>query len=178
MPYKINGASEHYGWDYLPGLTKLENLCTLAPDTSFDDTNLIDPKVFERASSLRHLSVHTFSPNMQALIMLPELGESLTSFEIKNYFQTTRNLLDVDDQEEHTTYPLREFARDSAKLEEASSGRVHWIGSNRAIDNLSEVVVKMPQLEELSISVTQKSHRNIKDHVLPVMPNLKNLFLI
>ncbi|BCR88460.1 uncharacterized protein ACHE_41024A [Aspergillus chevalieri] len=115
---------------------------------------------------------------MQALIMLPELGESLTSFEIKNYFQTTRNLLDVDDQEEHTTYPLREFARDSAKLEEASSGRVHWIGSNRAIDNLSEVVVKMPQLEELSISVTQKSHRYIKDHVLPVMPNLKNLFLI
>lgn len=109
MPYKINDASEHYGWDYLSGVTELGSLRTLVLDNSFDDTNLIEPKVFERASNLCHLSVHNFSPDKQALIMLLGLRESLTSFEIKNYFQTTRNPLDVDDQEERTTYPLREF---------------------------------------------------------------------
>lgn len=81
-------------------MTELKSLHTLVLDNSFNGEDLIEPKVFERAKNLHHLSIDDFSPDMQALVKLPGLRESLTSFEIQNYFQTTRNPLDVNDQEE------------------------------------------------------------------------------
>lgn len=73
------------------------------------------------------------------------------------------------------TYPLRDSGPNWKKLR---LGGYAGLVPTEAIDILSEVVVKIPQLEELSISVTEASYRYLKDHVLPDMPNLKRLFLV
>lgn len=52
MPYKINGMSERYGWDYLSRVTELESLRTLILDNSFNGTDLIEPKVTARKTSV------------------------------------------------------------------------------------------------------------------------------
>lgn len=111
MPYEINGMSERYGWDYLSRVTELESLRTLVLSNSFNGDDLIDQKVFERAKNPRHLSIDDFSPDMQAL-------RSKSTFK----HHETRLVLMIK---------KRLSARYWAKLEEASSERVRWIGSNR-----------------------------------------------
>lgn len=155
----------------------MNTLHTLKLKNSFRYMNLLEPRAFARATNLRHLRARAFTRDIRDLIMLPGLRESLVSIEIANYFQKTKSALDVEDDElDRETCVLREAGPHLKKL--------HLLGYcgfklEETHDVLSKLVIDTPQLEELAITVTKATLQFLIQHVvLPVLPNLKVLFVI
>lgn len=174
MPYEAIGRPHNLGRDYLSHLTDLSTLNTLELDNSPMNSSLLRPEFFSNATSLRCLRFQALSKDMQELMLLPNLKRSLVEIEIKEYFQQPHSLLDIDDDFTSETYVLRNTEPQWKKL--------HLLGDPRndpteAVGVLREVVLKAPQLEVLSISATKTSFEFLKDQVLPVLSNLRVLFV-
>ncbi|XHG05062.1 hypothetical protein AWENTII_008313 [Aspergillus wentii] len=163
-----------YSVDYLSHLTDLTTLRSLGlvDDDVTDMFNEldhgVDPQVFANAIQLHRLTIGSYTEEIEQLVELPHLKDTLSEIEISQYY-------DEEGCEDQITAVFR-TTRPSVKKLVLGGGVSKCPGE--AVNIIKETVLKMPQLEMFATPITRRSYDMVIQQVLLKMQNLTSLFLL